>query len=88
MSDTLLPIEKGIPIPPRINARNQGRRLGSPNLIPWKHLEVGDSVFVPEDLISRRCVVVMASKARTERYSNRDFAVRYVEGGTRVWRIA
>jgi hypothetical protein len=66
-------IEKGVPLP----------RAHRSSKYPWRQMEVGDSFFAAG---------VLRSSLRQQAYAvgrkiGRKFAVRQVEGGTRVWRV-
>lgn len=67
----LAPIQKDIPIPYQFA-----------KLWPWDQLEVGDRFHV---LAPRNRV--QYGKTRAERRTGFRFALRTLDGGTRVWRV-
>lgn len=69
-------IDTGIPLPPRATA---------PDRYPFPEMDVGDSFFVPEEVL-KRASVQAASLRAGKRYGCK-FSTRAVEGGCRVWRI-
>jgi hypothetical protein len=69
-------IEEGVPFP--------GSASGRPSIYPVRELEVGQSFFVP--LGDRKVLSVVCS--RIKKLTGRDYTVRRVEGGIRVWRTA
>ena len=91
---TKITVDKDFPIPE--NAGNKGRPL----LYPWKEMEIGDSFFVPLDMMNevkknKTIIQLRGQLANTAyRYGQRHdkiFATRQ-EGdahnkGVRVWRI-
>lgn len=78
------PIEKGIP-PPASTVPS----------IPWEKMEVGDSVFVPEEDYPRKYAQKLTWRARqalpdrkwTSRFGPRDPDDPDSPLGTRIWRI-
>lgn len=78
---TLYEIEKDVPLSAKLYAENSG---DATRKYPFPDMEVGDSIFAPED------------KARKVRYAayaygkvhGLKFLCRTVDGGVRVWRIA
>jgi hypothetical protein len=72
----MIKIEKNIPVPHR----------GISGQIPWRDMEVGDSVFIAcidsETKKIRGRVSAVAHAHKSVR-----FALRKVDGGLRVWRI-
>jgi hypothetical protein len=68
-------IEKNIPIP---GARSQN------TIWPFRQMEVGDSVLVPEERADNARVIA----SRVKKTDGFRFTSRKVEGGTRIWRIA
>ena len=75
MAAPIFKIEKGVPMP-----RNGA---GGRTKYPWDKMEVGDSFFVPGT--RNRGVNPGAASLRL---SPKKFAMRKVDGGTRIWRIA
>jgi hypothetical protein len=75
-----LPVEHGIPIPPRGDFKRR---------YPFKRMHVGDSFFVPcepfelEDRWNSLTSCIRNATVKT----GFKFATRQVEGGLRVWRI-
>lgn len=65
-------------IPPPANM------VGRPSLYPYQALEVGQSFFVPRG--DRKNISVCISRYRKK--TGREFIVRQVQGGVRVWRTA
>ncbi|MFA4836354.1 MAG: hypothetical protein WC749_09830 [Dehalococcoidia bacterium] len=55
------------------------RPCGRTKKYPYEEMEVGDSFFVPEKLGS----IAHVSK----RLYPKKFSMRFVDGGTRIWRI-
>ena len=82
MSD--IPIEKGIPVP-------ESRAGRIPVRYPWGKMEIGDSFFVASDN-PERLQRTLTSAARgwvvRSQAAGRQFTVRRVDGGVRVWRTA
>ena len=79
------PIEKGVPLPKRPGGNGRTTPNRFPSLrYPWKHMEVGDSF-----LVSGRTTRKVGSTATWAggRFGMK-FAVRAVEDGVRVWRVA
>jgi hypothetical protein len=76
---TVAAIEKGVPMP-----ETRGPNVGGPKW-PWTTMEVGDSFLIPDGAVKPASPYRMANMAR--RYG-RKFAVRRVEGGHRIWRVA
>lgn len=67
-------IEKNIPIPTR------------GEIIPWRAMEIGDSVFIQGDQSDlKKYRNRISSIAQRKKYLR--FAVRMMDGGMRVWRI-
>ena len=73
-----LQIEKNIPIPQPMSWMRHERIR-----VPWGEMEVGDSVFVPEELSSG----IKANATQTGKRLGVKFTVRNVPFGVRVWRI-
>ena len=74
-------IESGIPLPPP--QRPTGRPPGVRNYYSWRDMNIGDSFLVPggtKDYVGR------SARAARDRLGY-EFALRYVEGGVRVWRV-
>ena len=72
-------IESGVPLPP--NAGKQG--LGK---YPFRKMNIGDSFLVATD-VQGKTANNLASCAR-QIFGKGNFAIRRVEGGVRVWRLA
>lgn len=73
-------IEEDVPLPGR-----PGPRTGK-SKYPFAAMEVGQSFLVGSDV--KPSTVRSAIGAFMKGYPQRRFAVRVVEGGTRVWRVA
>lgn len=75
-----LPIDKDVPIPQKAaGGRKKGPYI---NCIPWKLMEVNDSVFVKESQH-----VVRAKTSNVIYRTGWKFTIRNVDGGCRIWRI-
>lgn len=68
-------IEKNIPIP----GVNTGKYK-----YPWKSMDVGDSIFVPEQKILGGAY--SSAKAYGRKFGKK-FSARSVDSGIRIWRI-
>lgn len=80
-------IERGIPFP--VSKRSQkatrsdrGKRMK----LPLIDLEVGDSIFVPAELMNRKNLQVVASKLGGD--LKRRFRTKVEASGCRIWRLA
>lgn len=80
-------IEKGIPFP--VSKRSQkatrsdrGKRMK----LPLIDLEIGDSIYVPADLMNRKNLQVIASKLGCD--LGRRFRTKTEASGCRIWRLA
>jgi hypothetical protein len=80
MSESALKIEDDIPLPPLVFVREVKRRGLTQTLM---RMQPGQSVFVPGIAPER-----MGGRLQHVRSTGRQFAVRTVEGGCRVWRTA
>lgn len=87
MIPPLVPIERGIPIPPQPPSTRQHppKRW----MYPWLTMDVMDSFFVASEgrneILLRKDI--MCILRRHKRLGMRRFEVRRVEGGVRVWRV-
>jgi hypothetical protein len=75
-----LKIEKGIPIPvPR-------------SFVKWKpifeNMEIGDSFFISEEGYKNSDTMITSINSSSRSVFPKKMAVRKVDGGARVWRIA
>lgn len=71
-------IESGVPLPASyINGR--------PASYPFRKMEVGQSIFIPEEKVSPHHAAKRAYAAG--RRTGYKFTCRKVDGGVRVWRI-
>lgn len=84
---TSVTIEKGIPFP--VSKRSQkatrsdrGKRMK----LPLIDLEIGDSIYVPADLMNRKNLQVIASKLGCD--LGRRFRTKTEASGCRIWRLA
>lgn len=73
-------IDKNIPIP------QSGGRV-RPSLYPFAEMEIGDSVFFPDEPRGSRSKPSIAS-AQLGRYRGWKFSSRAMDGGVRIWRVA
>ena len=73
-------IEKGIPIPPPYKPKNLNNTRPK---YPFRHMEVGDSFFVPRLEAQRARSAASQQSSR----SRRKFTTRKEGDGLRVWRI-
>ncbi len=77
-----LPIEKGVPVPPR--------RVGRNRIIPWAEMAPGDSVLVPTEMAEARQSPThwynLAYEA-SRQYPDRKFVCRKVPEGFRIFRV-
>ena len=80
MEEHEIKIESGIPMP-RQNRRGAGYWQGI-----IREMEVGDSVLIPEDRVSKRTAIVY-SGCWNRRFKPMRFSGRTIEGGVRIWRI-
>lgn len=85
VSDSGIPVEKGIPLPPR----------GSYTQYPWADMAIGDSFFVRFEgdrfaTKKRGSSIASAGRAWLRRHGMKapQVAHRAVEGGIRIWRTA
>lgn len=69
-------IDKNIP-PPR-------DKRGPEPKYPFEHLQVGDSFFVKDGIANR----LSGAASHWRKVTGRQYRVRTVDGGIRVWRIA
>jgi hypothetical protein len=74
-------VEKGIPLPPRNNARDGNGKY------PFARMEVGDSFFIEADEQTAQRIQNRACNAYRY-YRPKEFATRRIEGGIRIWRTA
>jgi hypothetical protein len=83
----MLKIEKDIPLPPR----QRGKGYVAEHNYPWDKMEVGDSFFVPGDLVRQRnrAEVSYYNWKRRWNIEAEDFKIesRAVDNGIRVWRV-
>jgi hypothetical protein len=82
----LIPVEKGIPLPPRRVGRvsNPGKGRGAEVVYPWDKMEVGDS-FRTHPRHTRSAIQSAAYGFGCR--LGRDFSLREMDDGTiRVWR--
>ena len=84
---TSVTIDKGIPFP--VSKRSQkatrsdrGKRMK----LPLIDLEIGDSIYVPADLMNRKNLQVIASKLGCD--LGRRFRTKTEASGCRIWRLA
>jgi len=68
-------IEKNVPAPIKRHPST---------IYPYGEMEVGDSFFAPEEMKTRLRTAATVFKRKT----GRNFTIRQVEGGIRVWRVA
>jgi len=54
--------------------------------LPLMEMDVGDSLYVPEDFLSRKNIQVICSKFSTD--LGRKYMTRQENSGTRIWRLA
>ena len=83
----ILRIESGIPAPVvkrRLKKTRSDR--GSRMRLPLMEMDVGDSLYVPGDFLSRKNIQVICSKFSTD--LNRKYMTRQENSGTRIWRLA
>ena len=73
-------IEAGIPIPARTTKGGAGRKPK----YPFAELQVGESFLVPGKTADKIGSTVTLARKRT----GRNFTVRNVDGGVRIWRTA
>jgi hypothetical protein len=85
-SETSVKIEKNVPIP-----NHRGSRYGD---LPFEHLQVGESFFVPYPSGETNKQVLFNFQAGISGHSktvglrmNRKFTTRKVPDGVRVWRM-
>lgn len=84
----LLPIDRGIPLPPLSNAHRGNQRRT--RKYPWREMKVDESFFVscpPQELAHRRRSLKRCI-ASLKGMPHHQFEIRRVEGGLRVWRTA
>jgi hypothetical protein len=72
----MLKIENSIPIPPM---------AGTKQIYPFKDMEVGDSVFIPE--ANHDSKIVSAAKMHFWR-TGKKWTAKIVDGGIRIWRVS
>lgn len=80
-------IEKGIPFPAtkrsqKATRSDRGRRMR----LPLIEMEIGDSIYVPDDVMSRKNLQVIASKLGHD--LGRRFRTKTEASGCRIWRLA
>lgn len=68
-------IEKNIPIPVGAGTRGPSYKY------PWRDMNVGDSIFIPD------MTVYQINPHNAAKKYNQKFSARTVDGGVRVWRI-
>jgi hypothetical protein len=85
MSVPFLPIERDIPIPPPAAGRGGWKHR---RRYPWRQLQTGESFLVPlhGDDPYRLLRSLRTSAGELKGVDDRQFAMRIVEGGVRVWR--
>ena len=71
--ETIMKIEKGVPLPTR---SRYAMHLGD--------LDVGDSIFMNQNEFPHQISPAIAAYGRTH---NKKFSYRSVEGGVRIWRV-
>jgi len=84
MTDAMLKVDKGIPLPQRKRGAGKPYRKLTGGKYPWLKLQLGDSFLVAD-----RDIGSLTSQANVagHRY-DRKFETRKVDGGVRVWRTA
>ena len=73
-------IEANIPVPAVVRAGGAGRKPK----YPFADLKVGESFLVPDKTMNKMGSTVTLARKRT----GRNFTLRNVEGGVRIWRTA
>lgn len=76
----LPPIERGIPIPPRVSAQKGPRTALGRHL---ERLDVNETFAVPSDLQKTLAAAAGGARKRT----GRRFTIRRIDDMARVWRI-
>lgn len=86
---SLLPIERGVPIPPP-RCKEGGKRKGGKRVYPWREMKPGDSFFVAVEPSSVNRIQSQLSTigAHQRDWTGKSYTTRIVEGGVRVWRTA
>lgn len=70
-------IEKNVPMP-----KTEGR--GRPPIYPFRDMDVGDSVFIPEQGVGGSAYL---SAMQHGRLNGKKFSGRTEDGGVRIWRV-
>lgn len=84
----VIKIEKSVPMPPQ----NHRGATGAKNFYPFDRMEVGDSFAIPNGFIgpTGRRVTQHSLSSAAYKYGkdhNKQYAIRKVDGGIRVWRV-
>lgn len=90
MTQSIFVIERGLPVPPRMNATT---RRGRKREYPFNSLGVGDSFVMTEtttvDKVKlQQRIIASAGTYRRKVAPGTKFTTRQTETGVRVWRIA
>jgi hypothetical protein len=83
----MISIEKDVPYPmPKIRKRKLRIDRGTRLVLPLKDMQVGDSIYVPDAIMSRKSAQISASKYAGD-YGWK-FRTKPEAGGCRIWRLA
>ena len=61
---------------------------GRPSKYPWREMRIGDSFFIPNKDVTSDSMAFSAPSNFSLRNPEYKFAVRRIEDGYRIWRIA
>ncbi len=75
----MIPIDNNIPMP--------ASKVGRPILYPFKHLEVGESFFIPKSRRKLGSLILRNSRKLRRTFESRQWEQDGVQG-IRVWRTA
>lgn len=76
-----------VPPPVRAYETQASGVKGRPAKYPWKQMQPGDSLFVPNDELPKSKAVALKGCARRE-FGSGNYTIRKEADGIRVWRLA
>lgn len=79
-------IEKNVPPPiPKCRLKRTRQDRGNRMKLPFKAMEVGDSILVPPAVMTRKNIQIVVSRLGND--LRRKFITRIEGNSTRIWRV-